>query len=328
VIRACLISAALFAACLTARAAPVTALVFSPDGTALVSNGDLRIDVRSPKDASIQRVVACDLPRITTLAFAPDERVIAVGGGEPGIRGEVQLLSWPEGKLVHRFGDHADIVTRVEFDPSGKHLAVAASDHSAEIWRIPENDAPALALRLNGHSGPVMSVAFSPTGETVITAGTDRSLKVWATADGRLLRGFGHHTEAIHALAFRPRAMGGPSPVTCASGGDDHTVRVWQPEIGRMVRIVRHHQGPVFALVWSADGTALFSAGKEGIIRRIDGASDSIEAEWRAHTDWIYALALSPDGATLASGDWAGNVGVHSTRRAGDTSEGARSRNR
>lgn len=292
----------------TAHAAPVTTLTFSPDGAALVSNGDRRLDIRSPKDASIQRHIPCDLPKITTLDFAPNGRVLAVGGGEPGVRGEVQLLSWPDGKMLHRFGDHDDLVTRIAFDAEGKHLAVAASDHTVRVWQLPENDAPTNKFTLTGHAGPVLTIAFSPSGQSIVTASADRSLKVWSCSDGQLLRSFSHHTEAIHALAFRPRTA---SAITCASAGDDRTVRIWQPEIGRMVRIIRQHEGPVFALVWSSDGSMLFSAGKEGIIRRIDGASDAVETAWRAHDDWIYALALSPDGHTLASGDWAGTVRLH-----------------
>jgi WD40 repeat protein len=94
----------------------------------------------------------------------------------------------------------------------------------------------------------------------------------------------------------------------CASGGDDRTVRVWQPTIGRMVRIVRGHHAPVLALVFAPDGRALFSAGQEGIVRRIDADSDAILDECRASSDWIYSLAISPDGRTLATGDWAGTT--------------------
>ena len=298
-----------------ASAAPVTALVFSPDGTALVSNGDRRLDIRSPKDAAILRNIPCDLPKITTLAFAPDGRVLAVGGGEPGVRGEVQLLSWSQGKLLYRFGEHTDLITRVAFDADGKHLAVAASDHVSRVWRLHADGVPTKTMTLIGHAGPVLAIAFSPSGESIVTGSADRSLKVWSSSDGRFLRSFSHHTEAIHALAFRPRAAADTAPVTCASAGDDGTVRVWQPEIGRMVRIVRQHEAPVFALAWSADGAALYSAGKEGIIRRIDGHSDTLQAQWRAHDDWIYALALSPDGNTLASGDWTGTVRLHDPRR-------------
>ncbi len=310
-----LIGFSIFAAAIqTLIAAPVTTLAFSPDGTALISNSDRRIDIRSPKDAAIQRQVPCGLQKITSIAFRQDGRVLAVGGGEPGVRGEVLLLSWPEGKVLHRLTNHTDLVTSVAFDAGGKRLGIASSDHTARIWQFKENTEPTSAFVLTGHAGPVLAIAFSPSGQSIVTASADRSLKVWSPADGHLLRSFSHHTEAIHAMAFRPRSADDASPVTCASAGDDRSVRVWQPEIGRMVRIVRRHEGPVFALAWSSDGGALFSAGKEGIIRRIDAASDTIQNQWRAHDDWIYALAISPDGAMLASGDWSGGVRLHDLR--------------
>jgi WD40 repeat protein len=75
-----------------------------------------------------------------------------------------------------------------------------------------------------------------------------------------------------------------------------------------MVRIIRQHRGPIFALAYSPDGTTFFSAGKEGIIRRLDADSDAVLAEWPAQSDWIYALALNADGSKLATGDWSGAV--------------------
>ena len=43
-------------------------------------------------------------------------------------------------------------------------------------------------------------------------------------------------------------------------------------------------------------------------MRVIDADSDAILGEWAAHDDWVHALAVSPDGKSLATGDWAGNV--------------------
>lgn len=296
-------------------AVPVTALAFAPDGSALVSNGDRCLVVRSPINAATQSKVVCDLPKITSIAFAPGGKMLAVGGGEPGVRGEVRLLSWPAGKVLHRLTNHTDVVTQVAFDSVGSRLGVASADHTAHVWHLAEKSGPAIVFTLTGHAGPVLALAFSPSGQSLVTAGADRSLKVWSSGDGRLVRSSSHHTEAIQALAFRPRASAAEvAPVTCATGGDDRTVRLWQPEIGRMVRIVRHHDGPVFALAWSTNATALFSAGKEGIIRRIDASSDTIKNQWQAHDDWIYALAASPDGTTLASGDWSGSVRIHDLR--------------
>ena len=47
---------------------------------------------------------------------------------------------------------------------------------------------------------------------------------------------------------------------------------------------------------------------EEGILRVIDADSDEVLHHWHGHEDWIYALALSPDGGLLASGDWTGGV--------------------
>jgi WD40 repeat protein len=295
----------------TSRAVPVTALAFTPDGTALVSNGDRALDVRSAKDGAMIRRIECPLSKITSLAFAPAGRLLAVAGGEPGVRGEVLLLSWPEGMVKHRFGRDSDVVTRVAFDSAGRRLVTASADHSACVWALAEGDAPLEKFHLAGHSAPVLAAAFTPGDRTLVTAGADRSLKVWSTADGKLLRSLGQHTEAVQVLAFRPGAEGA---ATCASAGDDRTVRIWQPENGRMVRIIRKHEGAVLALTWTLDGRALYSAGREGIIRCIDGTSDAIEKEIRAGDDWIYALAISPNGATLASGDGSGRVRLHAVK--------------
>jgi WD40 repeat protein len=299
--------------CVALPAVPVTALAYSPDGSALVSNGDRAIEVRSAKDAAVQRRIECPLARVSSLAFSSDGHWLAASGGEPGAHGEAVLFSWPEGVLKHRFGKHDDVITSVDIDSSGRRLVTASADHSAKVWSLAEGVAPAEVLILKGHSAPVLDVAFSPGDGSIVTTSADRSLKVWSVAEGKLLRSLGHHTEAVHALAFRP-ARGGPA--TCASAGDDRTVRVWQPEIGRMVRIVRNHQGPVLALAWAPDGRHLFSAGHEGIIRCIDGDSDTIKQEWHSGTDWIYALAVSPEGSTLAAGDWFGSVRLHLLRKA------------
>ncbi|MBI1841400.1 MAG: WD40 repeat domain-containing protein [Verrucomicrobia bacterium] len=294
-------------------ATPITALAFSRDGLALVSNGPRRLDVRSPREGAVQFQIPCNLPKITALAFHPRGEILAVAGGEPGVRGEVRLFDWRTRAVLRSFTNAEDLATGVAFDAAGDLLGIAAADSRARVWRVARTNASfSEAFTLSGHAGPVLAIAFSPSGNAVVTAGADRSIKVWSTADGRLLRAFSHHLEAVNALAFRPLAAG---PVdarifSCASGSDDRTVRVWQPEVGRMVRIIRRHRAPVFALAYSHDGRSLFTAGKEGIIRRFDADSDTLLSEWTTHTDWVYALAISPDGSKLASGDWSGAVRV------------------
>lgn len=295
-----------------AQAAPVTALAFSPDGAALVAAAGDQVLLRSPHTGDALDAIPCAGMRVATLAFSPDGTLLAVGGGTPGEKGEVRLLDWPARKWLGSFAENHDIITSVAFSPDGQRLATACADHTARVHTIADRGQRLTGqLVLTGHTGPVQAVAFSPDGKLLVTASMDRSIKVWSAADGKPVRSLGHHTDAVQCLAFRPHATGEP---LCATAGDDRTVRIWQPAIGRMVRIVRGHDSPILALAFAPDGHSLFSAGQEGIVRQIDAASDAVLNQWRASSDWIHHLALSPDGRHLATGDWAGQVAVRALR--------------
>jgi WD40 repeat protein len=278
-------------------ATPIIALAFSPDGQVLASTGHKGVDLRSVDNAAIRDTIRCDFPRITSLTFTPDGHLVA-GGGIPGVSGFVSLFSSKTKSCARRIDGYSDLVTSLAVSPDG------SADHNATLHSLMD-ERETNSVRLTGHSGPVLGVAFTPANDQVITASADRSIKVW-TLKGELVRSLNHHTEAVHTLAIRPRNDDGP--VECASGSDDGTVRIWQPMIGRMVRIIRGHGGSIFALGYTPDGQALFSAGKEGILRQLDVASDQIISPQRAHSDVIYSLAISPNGRKLATGDWDGSV--------------------
>ena len=315
---ACLTLAACLALCAAERPpAPVTACVFSPDGLLLVVGHQNSVVVRSAADGAQRRVLPVKLARVSALAFANNGGPLAVAGGVPGASGKVLLWDWNRGAAVADIGGFDDLATAVAFSPDGQRLAIASADKSARVYHLFEGGArPQQLTTLTGHAGPVLSVAFSPDGETVLTASADRSLKVWDAASGKLVNTLSNHTDAVRWVAARPAApaqegaavKGNRIPWTCASAADDKTVRVWQPEIGRMVRIVRRHDAPALALAYARDGATLYSAGVEGMIRIIDAESDRIIVEWRAHEDWIYTLAISPDGTRVATGDWRGSV--------------------
>ncbi|HKS37716.1 MAG TPA: hypothetical protein VJW76_11040 [Verrucomicrobiae bacterium] len=286
---------------------PAAALAFSPRGTQLLVGAHGEIRVHSVDTGKLEQHIPCEFPKISAFAFSTDATTLAVSGGTPGVGGGVILLDWPNRKVVGHLTNHADVATAAAFNPAATLLASTGADSLVHVFSWP---AKTPAYRIEGHSGPVLAVAFSPDNELLVTASADRSVKVWEAATGKLRRSFSHHTDIVHCLTFRPQTFveGQPVSLYCATGSQDKTVRVWQPAIGRMVRIVRGHEGPVFAVAYNADGSRLYSAGKEGIVRVIDADSDQILHSWAAHDDWIYGLAISRDGRMLATGDWKGTV--------------------
>ena len=303
-------------------AGPITALTFSPDGSALLSARYDEVTVRLLNGSATVRVLTCRLARVHDLAFSPDGRTLAVAGGETGVSGGVCLLDWPTGRIRSTWEPHDDVITAVAFHPDGSRLATASADGTAEIRRLvsPSGREPAESpdVVLSDHAGAVLGVAFGPRGRLLATVSADRALKAWDSTTGRLLRSFSNHTGIIHCVAFAPllRGEATASIGTCATGSDDKTVRVWQPATGRMVRIVRGSERAVLALVYAVDGQTLYAAGADGIIRAIDVESDRFLRTWPAHEDWIYSLAISPDGKRLASGDARGTVKLWDAARA------------
>lgn len=284
-------------------APPVTALSWSRDGQFLAVGRPRSVELQpfQPSNAASTRT-NLPLPKVRAFAFHPDGRHLWVAGGTPGESGALLELNLPALTQGRRIDVPADLVESVSIHPDG--LSLVHSD-SSNLRRIPIGPGTPVGFpTLTGHSGRVLAIAHAPGSPILLSVATDRSVKVWTDATNTPVRSFGHHTEPPHAIAFQP----GAAIPTCATAGDDRTVRVWQPGIGRMVRIIRHHEGPILTLAYSPDGRSLYTAGTEGLLRRIDAASDEVLSSWTASPDWINALTVHPNTGALATGDARGEV--------------------
>jgi len=106
---------------------------------------------------------------------------------------------------------------------------------------------------------------------------------------------------AIHALAFSPAAK-------LLAAGSFGSVELIDANTRQSVRKLEDIAGKVNALVFSKDGTMLFGAagdsGISGIAYQWRVADGTLVRKYEGHTDALYALALSPDGKTLATGSY------------------------
>jgi WD40 repeat protein len=65
--------------------------------------------------------------------------------------------------------------------------------------------------------------------------------------------------------------------------------------------------GTVFKLRYTSDGKTLVAcSGDKAII--VFSATGSQVRKLQGHNDWVYSLAISRDGKTIASGSWDGEV--------------------
>lgn len=178
----------------------VTALVFSPDGSRLVSSGARELEIW--RTASLEKVgaVSCDLSKFGSLRFAPNGRVLVVAGGDPGRQGTVRVLRWPEREWISETGEHGDVVHRAECDGTGTSWVTASADGRLGLWKMSAEGKLSSSSLWTAHKGPVFSAVFLGEGRWILSAGADRSLKVWRSEDGMLVRSLNYHTEPIQSL--------------------------------------------------------------------------------------------------------------------------------
>jgi cytochrome c len=117
---------------------------------------------------------------------------------------------------------------------------------------------------------------------------------LWMTAAFAQLRG---HGGPVRALAISSDGK------TAISGSFDSTAIRWSLTRNAAEQVLRFHADAVNAVVLLGDGRAA-TAGADGRIAIWTPGNAQPDAVLEGHTAPIAALALSPDGATLASASW------------------------
>ncbi|MFO0684100.1 MAG: protein kinase [Sandaracinus sp.] len=310
----------------------VRTLDWSGDGRIAAGRQDGSLVLARAADGVIERVVAAHGAPVTRARFSPDGTRVGTASEDASAR----LWSAASGALVFDL-PHRGRVEALAFDPTGARVATAELDaHVADVWTLPVQS----GLVLHGHEAWVHDAVFSPDGATIASASRDGTVRLWSAASGaeeRVLRG---HEGSVYVARY---ARGGS---LLATGGRDGTVRLWRPSSGELIRTIAAHGDAVYDLVFlgetriasiSVDGSLRVSSVDDGSASWSHASSTPLDAiashdDWIAvgdttgaieiwqvgeeatarrlegHTGAVSALAVSADGALLASAGLDGRV--------------------
>jgi WD40 repeat protein len=186
------------------------------------------------------------------VAFSPDGRTLAGGGGHGGEDGFLALWNTGGGKGIEiEAGRRA--VTAVRYSPDGKTIASAAMDGKLVLWDAATRTE---RVRIEANRSYLAPLAAS--------ANEARYVKLWDVSTGKDVATMFGHIKAVLSLAFSPDGR------LLVSGDSGGTLFVWDPTARRMLSRLESDRGKVWGLGFTPDGKTLISSGVDRLIHLWD----------------------------------------------------------
>ncbi len=278
-----------FPSAIDAAQPPITSITFSPDGNSVFAASQAGVAIYDWPGLTQQGKLELNFANIHDIQFSPDAQRLAIAGGDPGETGIVNVLNWQSRDTISLIRQHNDTVYSIAWMNDNQRIVSVSLDRQVLLY---DHSSERTVQEFSGHSKGVTAVCLLADDSVLITAGVDQSLRVWELSTSKMIRTLNNHTAPVHDLQLRPNQDGLPM---VASVSDDRTLRFWQPTIGRMVRFVKLDSIPL-AIAWHPEKPIVAATTSSGIISIIDAETAEVLKQIKTDQQWLYALAVSPDG--------------------------------
>jgi WD40 repeat protein len=301
-------------------------LAFSPDGKYLTA---ICSSICSSRNGSSKLVLLWNLATrklittpitsqgvITSMAFSPNGKLLATAECNTPCA-QNRILLWDMTKGVPRGPIGSPLIGsggqawRMQFSPDGKLLATSSQDGTIMAWDVTSRE---LKSRLLSGQGGVGSLAFNSNGSILASGGTDSTVRLWNIATGTSLGNpLTGHQGVVTSLAWSSLGQ-------LASGDSFDGIILWNVQTSVPNNQSSQDLRLIQSAVFSLDGKLLVTVDRGGKIVLRNGTNmayiDTLSVPVGSTTPQevqdgylpVCALAISPDGRTLAAGITKGTI--------------------
>jgi WD40 repeat protein len=279
------------------------------------SSGAAVADAQAPLAPA--RLLTGHTDGVHAVAFSPDGKRVVTASHDRTAR----LWDAATAAELWRLEGHGGAVLGGAFSADGRRVATCGDDSLVMVW---DADSGELIAILEGHQFIVFAVAFAPDG-SVLSAGQDGSVRRWDVEGEKQIW-------AVNGDSLFPMCLDvSPDGRTFATGGRSAFVTVWDLATGRPLwrekaprddedegeLFARQQQdaaagarpsaastparpdpGAINTVVFSPDGSRLFSQRNQGAVHEWDAATGRLVRHLEPFSPAM-AVDVSPDGKWL-----------------------------
>ena len=286
----------------------INAMQFSPDGTQLAVGTDIGVwlyDMEKGEEKFLFRGMC------QSLAFSPDGRFLANGGGK-FLGQELQLWEIAAERPVPLIGGPF-VGAALQFSEDSKTL-VSVNNWGDTIGWLNVETGHGYVKKIEVRSDLRRSYpkVFALTENKIAIGWSDGKIQVWDPKTGKKLStldenaGSANMWEGLLALAFSPDGT------RLTSASKDGTIRLWDSSNDEWMTLQKHTGYGMATwtnvLAFSPNGKMLASGGTNKTVQLWNTTTGEPLATLTGHINGITALAFSADNTTLASASADGTI--------------------
>jgi WD40 repeat protein len=241
----------------------------------------------------LHRILVGHTAGVYALAITSDSRQVFSAGGDKTIR----IWDLEQGQETASIEGFASNVNALALTPDELYLLAGFMDGAIQVidWRTLR-----IVARLLGHSKQVNAICCNENSPYFVSASADKTLITWdihKLKKHRVLKG---HSGVVTDVVLSPNGK------IAVSASNDKTLRIWDIKHGRKLGVMQS-DWPQSSLAISPDGRTLVSGSDMvPILWDLELMKKKVVLTgtyWPMHESNVDAVAVTPDGSQIISGD-------------------------